>query len=593
MVAGFVMHCSTKSVPRPFLGRRLSPLVLTLVATSWLGCDTQEQERALPIPVVNSATPQPGQSGKPTLPKELSQQEAPQAPEAEPEPPPHPGPWLVITSSSTGLYEEPKFDKEAKFGYARNGGRLAVLGEVVSKAGCSGGWYQLVGGGYVCGNSGTIDDKSDKLKFVQKAPDLEEVLPYKYARNAKNGTPLYRSIPSREQMHQYEPYLKEAKKKQDEAESDADADAKKTKRAEAASGDQRKVDVKSAASERSPGPANAGTIRVSDSSLPSQAIFDETSEPEPEPEVPWWQAEDAKDRLHEVTLEQLQDEADGVLAKRMVTGFYVAVDKTFNWHGRLWYKTTKGLVAPADRFWQTRGSKFKGAELGDDIKLPLAWVVGVRKSATKYRIDDAADTIKPDGNAERFDLVELTGETRKYRGTDYHETKDGLWVKSRFLRVTEPGDVPAELKPGERWIDVNLSRQTLVAFEGETPKYATLISSGKKSSIKAKDHRTPTGRWRVRVKHVTDTMDGDGTAAGDLPYSIEDVPYVMYFHKSYALHAAFWHANYGVEMSHGCINLAPLDAKHLFFFAGPELTPGSHGVWSSENRPGSLIQVHE
>ncbi|HEY6728793.1 MAG TPA: L,D-transpeptidase, partial [Polyangiaceae bacterium] len=173
------------------------------------------------------------------------------------------------------------------------------------------------------------------------------------------------------------------------------------------------------------------------------------------------------------------------------------------------------------------------------------------------------------------------------------ETRDGLWVKSRFLRVTEPGDVPSELKPGERWIDVNLSQQTVVAFEGETPKYATLISSGKKSSIKEKDHRTPTGTWRIYVKHLTDTMDGDGTAAGDLPYSIEDVPYVMYFHKSYALHGAFWHANYGVEMSHGCINLAPLDAKYLFFFATPVLVQGSHGAWSSPQRAGSLVQIHE
>ncbi len=50
-------------------------------------------------------------------------------------------------------------------------------------------------------------------------------------------------------------------------------------------------------------------------------------------------------------------------------------------------------------------------------------------------------------------------------------------------------------------------------------------------------------------------MDGDGKAASDLPYSIEDVPYVQYFEGSYALHGAFWHNNFGHEMSHGCVNL--------------------------------------
>ena len=99
--------------------------------------------------------------------------------------------------------------------------------------------------------------------------------------------------------------------------------------------------------------------------------------------------------------------------------------------------------------------------------------------------------------------------------------------------------------------------------------YATLISSGKESKDKEKDHRTPLGEWRIREKHITTTMDGDGTAAGDLPYSIEDVPYVMYYHKSFALHGAFWHTNFGMQMSHGCVNLSPLDAKFLFYFVTP------------------------
>jgi len=554
------------------------------------GCDEKPEERALP-PV--SSTPAPAaQPGKPTLPAELNPKPASSTaapPEAPEPPPPHPGPWFVVTSSSTGLYDKPSFDKQAKFGYARNGERLPVTGPATSKDNCSGGWFELVGGGFVCGNSGTIDEKSPDLKFVQKPPNLDEVLPYRYARNAKNGTPLYRSIPTREQMHMYEPYLESAKEaKAKEAEKAA------AEKAAASPATEQKpaIDVKTAATE-APGPGPAA-VRVSDQrSVPEGNGDAVEAAAEPPVEVPWWQAEDAKDRLHEVTLDKLESDADGVLAKRMVSGFYVAIDKTFSWHGRTWYKTTKGLVAPADRFWQTKGSEFKGVELGTEHRLPMGWVIGVQKSTSAYRIDEAKNTIEPDRTLERFAAVALSGETKNYRGVDYHQTRDGLWVKSRFLRVTEPGDVPSELQPGERWIDINLSQQTIVAFEGETPKYATLISSGKKSNIKAKDHRTPTGSWRIYVKHLTDTMDGDGTAAGDLPYSIEDVPYVMYFHKSYALHGAFWHANYGVEMSHGCINLAPLDAKYFFFFATPTLIEGSHGAWSSPQRPGSLVQIHE
>jgi lipoprotein-anchoring transpeptidase ErfK/SrfK len=559
--------------------------VVSLLALSFAACDREVEERQLPP--ANSVTETPGQSGKPTLPQELSPPKPgpEQATATAPAPPPaHPGPWFVVTKSSTGIFEKANFDKEGKFGYARNGERLPVTAGVVSTDNCSGGWYAVVGGGFVCGNSGTVDEKSPDLKFVQKPPNLEDVLPYRYARNAKNGTPLYRSIPTREQMLTYEPYLDEAKKTEPSEAGKANAEeleANGTTKTAA-------VDIKTAATE-APGPA---AVRVS----AQRSVGDENAEAEESEatvEVPWWQAEDAKDRLHEVTLEKLQSDADDVLAKRMVSGFYVAVDKTFSWHGRSWYKTTKGLVTPADRFWQTKGSDFKGVVLDAEHRLPMAWVIGVQKSTSAYRIDEAANTITPELTLERFQAVSLSGETKSHRGVDYHQTKEGLWIKSRFLRVTEPADLPSDIKPGERWIDVNLSRQTLVAFEGETPKYATLISSGKKSTVKDKDHRTPTGTWRIYVKHLTDTMDGDGTAAGDLPYSIEDVPYVMYFHKSYALHGAFWHANYGVEMSHGCVNLAPLDAKYLFFFATPTLVEGSHGAWASEQRLGSLVQIHE
>jgi hypothetical protein len=67
----------------------------------------------------------------------------------------------------------------------------------------------------------------------------------------------------------------------------------------------------------------------------------------------------------------------------------------------------------------------------------------------------------------------------------------------------------------------------------------------------------------------------------------------MYFHKSYATHGAFWHRNYGVQMSHGCVNLAPLDAKWIFFYADPPLHEGFHGNWSSDDRPGSMVVVHD
>ncbi len=578
-------------MPRPSLqtlrAQHLAPaLILSLVAA----CDRTPPPGPSAAPSSVQAAPQ---AGSPTLPKELQASPkttggavasaAPAGSEGAPgiaapssaPPADYKGPWLAVTASAAGVYGEPSFEGK-KLGYLRNGGRVAVEANTVSKKSCTAGWYKIQSGGFVCGNLGTTDLNHPDVKFATQPPNLDDVLPYAYARNAKNGTPLYKSVPSREQMDKYEPYLHA--KATDEDSDEASASSKKThKSSDADAG------------------ATALPARL-DAALADAGVALPTAQEaaDPEPEKPWWQRDDMKDHMNELKLDQLSEDSDAILAKRMVSGFYVAVDKTFKWNGRSWYKTTRGLVTPSDRFWQTSGSKFKGVELSSDWKLPMGFVFGGNKAISSYTIDSTSSSgsIKPAKTYDHFAPVQLTGKEQDFHGTTYAETGDGSWVKRSQIRSTSPGPTPADLKPNERWIDVNLTTQTVVAFEGEKPIYATMISSGRESKIKDKDHRTPTGEWRIREKHITTTMDGDGTAAGDLPYSIEDVPYVMYFFRSYALHGAFWHANFGSQMSHGCVNLSPLDAKYLFFFADPPLPSGWHGVHATDTSPGSRVIVH-
>jgi lipoprotein-anchoring transpeptidase ErfK/SrfK len=116
----------------------------------------------------------------------------------------------------------------------------------------------------------------------------------------------------------------------------------------------------------------------------------------------------------------------------------------------------------------------------------------------------------------------------------------------------------------ERWIDVDLSEQLLTAYERQTPVRAVLVSTGLPATP------TPTGQYRIWVKFRYDDMEGPG-------YYLEDVPFVMYFHKGYGLHGATWHANFGHPMSHGCVNLPVEEAEWLFNWAGV----------------GTLVNVHE
>jgi hypothetical protein len=410
-----------------------------------------------------------------------------------------------------------------------------------------------------------LDAEDPRVKLGVTPAKLDQVVPYQYAHNTKDGTPLYRTVPSREQMNEYEPYLTSAVRAREREE----------KR-------RRDDEDQEDGTDREDRDADAGV------GLPSPG---ENAEADAGA-IPWWQRTPDGGKA-DIKLAELNEGSDSVLARRMVKGFYVAVDRAFGWNNRLWYKTTEGLVAPADRMSINKPPSFHGVDLGGtgQPKLPIGFINGA--GAFKFELSADGKSFEKKGRAAFHTIAALTGKTQSRGGVDYWETVEGWWMKAVQSTMTEPGPLPDGIGPDEKWIDVNVTRQTLVMFEGNRPVFATLVSTGKKGATKKTDHSTVLGSFRIREKHVAATMDGDGALPGDAPYSIQDVPYVMYFKGSYALHGAFWHANFGNKMSHGCVNLSPLDSKRVFLWAEPNLPQGWHGAWASKDHPGSLVVVHE
>ncbi len=114
---------------------------------------------------------------------------------------------------------------------------------------------------------------------------------------------------------------------------------------------------------------------------------------------------------------------------------------------------------------------------------------------------------------------------------------------------------PAGVRADERWIDINLTTQALTAYEGDTPVFSTLISSGISS------RRTVTGQFRVWLRVPSQTMDGRRLG---YDYYLENVPYVMYFYRDFAIHGTYWHNNFGTPMSSGCVNMRIDEAEWLY-----------------------------
>ena len=113
-------------------------------------------------------------------------------------------------------------------------------------------------------------------------------------------------------------------------------------------------------------------------------------------------------------------------------------------------------------------------------------------------------------------------------------------------------------------IVVSLSRQILWAYEGPTVVLRTAVSTGKPG------FETPTGLFAINSKLESQTMAG---VIGGESYNVPDVPWVMYFTDvGHALHGTYWHANFGVPMSHGCVNL-PVDTAAWLYGWAPIGTP--------------------
>jgi len=130
-----------------------------------------------------------------------------------------------------------------------------------------------------------------------------------------------------------------------------------------------------------------------------------------------------------------------------------------------------------------------------------------------------------------------------------------------------------------KWIEVSLKQQTATAWEGATAVRRMVVSTGAA--------RTPTiqGTYRIYLKLTKQNMSGPG-------YYLPNVPHVMYFSGSYALHGAYWHTNFGTPTSHGCINLSLDDAAWLFAWADPQLPKGAQNVYATAANPGTPVVIH-
>ncbi len=246
---------------------------------------------------------------------------------------------------------------------------------------------------------------------------------------------------------------------------------------------------------------------------------------------------------------------------------------------RTFWKTSDGQKIDVRRIRLDVPSTFAGMWLAPGDPMP-AWArknkQGVTVRAAPHTRALAVGTLPA---RERVSILEMTVDDA------WAKIGEARWVATSELHVARASAPPVDVRGDqERWLDVDLDEQVVIAFEGRRPVYATLVSSG------AKKWPTPSGIYRIWLKFAETDMSGQ--MGDEQPYSVATVPWTMFFAKDFAFHTAYWHDKFGDPRSHGCVNLSPRDARALYDWALPDVPAGwtmAHGIFE---RPGSIVRIH-
>lgn len=274
-----------------------------------------------------------------------------------------------------------------------------------------------------------------------------------------------------------------------------------------------------------------------------------------------------------------------VVKEYMNAGYYVTKGGEEVRKERRFLRTLRGAYARKYQLRQKESPEFRGQVLprGEE-DLPIYFVR--RELPLMKRETEGSDVLLESGEQpERLSTHPFVDQV--YIGNKvYYVDDQGLLMRGYAVGKAYKLKRPPGVKSDEHWVHIDLSEQTLVAYEGDRPVFATLVSTGKEAGM------TPIGVHRVQTKLVASSMRDQPQE--DEAYSIDDVPWTQYFSGSVALHGAFWHAGFGQVRSHGCVNLSPNDARWLFGFTDPPLPPDWHAASPTKGTPaGSPVVVTE
>lgn len=170
-------------------------------------------------------------------------------------------------------------------------------------------------------------------------------------------------------------------------------------------------------------------------------------------------------------------------------------------------------------------------------------------------------------------------------GKQWYKVADELWngyyyyVPATHLRAIpdeELSPIHPDVSSMSKRIEISLRWQQLRAYEGDTLVLNVPISSGVGgASTNGISRLTPPGDYTIQLKMPSKHMGNSRLTDTLNDRALPGVPWTMFFDPlGYAIHGTYWHNNFGLPMSAGCVNMRNGDAKWLFCWTTPTTNPG-------------------
>lgn len=467
--------------------------------------------------------------------------------------PPADGPRLVALKDGVDVFDRPSTTAK-KLGELRAGASVARSNETFGATDCEGGWFAIRPRGFVCAAKGLVGVDASFARVTPAAPELARALPYRYGRAKTENVPIYARVPSSDEQAIAEPDL-----------------AKVLARGE----------------DKEPLGTGANDVPLDPRAVPTG------------PPVLLPTGEGTKDgKRSGATFFTFPDEAVPVLgvgatdaksgALRKNSG--IAITGTFVVDGaaapRRFGVTADGRLVPTDRLKPALGSTWHGIDV-EKIGLPVAFV---HKQGVHPFTLEKGKALKHDDELERKAALPLSGKFRTVDGIRFEETRDGLWVRSQdIVVIVKRSKFPDFATGNQKWIDVSLANQTLTAYEGKKPIYATLVSTGRDlMRDPATSASTAKGTFKVKRKVVAAPLDPREVQSS---FDVLDAPWILELESGSVMTGAYWSDVVGeATMFHG-IAMAPIDAHKIFAWSDPPIPEGWSGVTDAMGEATTMVNV--